>query len=109
MPLEPGNETAGEGMSKAIYDEIVSQLSGSLNDLEPEAQNAVTQQWQRLAFAIATGVISHLKSNMEIFGIRASGPVTTDVTVTIGGAEVTGVGTGNVITNQSGATTGHVR
>ena len=109
MPLDAGNNTASKGMSKAIYDQIVIQLSGNLNDLEPEAQNAVTQQWQKLAFAIATGVICHIKSNMEIFGIQASGPVTTDVTVTVGGVEGSGAGIGNVTTEQSGATTGHVR
>jgi hypothetical protein len=109
MALVPGNNTASVGMSKAIYDEIASQLSGNLDGLEPDAQDAVEQQWQKLAFAIATGIISHLKSNIEIFGIQASGPVTTDVTVTVGGAEGSGTGAGNVITEQSGATTGHVR
>ena len=107
MPLEPGNETASEGMSKAIYDQIVIQLSAGFNDPDPPV--TVDGQWQKLAFAIATGVINHLKSNMEIHGIETSGPVTTDVTVTVGGAEGSGTGTGNVTTEQSGATTGHVR
>jgi hypothetical protein len=101
-----GDPQASSGLSKAIYDEVNNQLSEgmALGDLEK-----VQPSWRKLAFAIATGVVNHLKNNMEIFGIQTSGPVTTAVTGTVSGTTVTGTGTGNVSTSQSGATTGHVR
>jgi hypothetical protein len=109
MALEIGDQKASSGMSQAIYEQLNTLLSPPLQDMAPADQEKVRDGWRQLAFAIATGVINHLKSNMEIFGVQTSGPVTTTVTGTVSGSTVTGTGTGNVTTNQTGATTGHVR
>jgi len=106
MPLDIGNQQASSGMAKAIFDEIESQLSVGMS---PDDLADVRPSWQKLAFAIATGVINHIKSNMEIFGIQSTGPVSTTVTGAVSGTTVTGTGTGNVTTNQTSVTTGHVR
>ncbi len=84
-------------MSKAIYDEIANQLSSGM---KPDDLDKVRPSWQKLAFAIATGVVSHIKSNMEVSGIQVSGPIT----VAVSGTQ--GTGTANL--NQSGTLTGHV-
>jgi|SRR5215468_3135082 len=106
MALDIGNQQASSGMAKAIFDEINNQLSGGMS---PGDLANVQPSWKKLAFAIATGVINHIKSNMEIFGIQSTGPVSTTVTGTVSGTTVTGAGTGNVTTNQNSVTTGHVR
>src|SRR5262245_30951817 len=110
MALEIGNQQASTGMSQAIYDQLNALLSPPLENMAPADLEKVRDGWRKLAFAIATGVVNHIKSNMEIFGIQTSGPVTTAVTGTVSeGTTVTGTGTGNVTTAQSGATTGHVK
>lgn len=114
MAMLVGDFNENPGMAKAIFDALEDALEETLEDavedgMPPEDLDKLRSNWQKLASAIATGVINHLKSNMEIHGIEASGPVTTDVTVTVGGAEGSGTGVGAVTTEQSGATTGHVR
>jgi hypothetical protein len=106
MAMQIGDAGATAGMAKAIFDEIENQLSGGMS---PGDLANVRPSWKKLAFAIATGVINHIKSNMEIFGIQSTGPVTTTVTGTVSGTTVTGSGTGNVTTNQTAVTTGKVR
>jgi hypothetical protein len=69
----------------------------------------VQKSWKKLAFAIATGVIEHLKSAMEIKGIQSSGSISIPVTGTIsGGTNVSGTAAGSVTTNQTTPFTGHV-
>jgi hypothetical protein len=105
MALQAGDPNATTGMGQAIFNEIENQLSAGM---KPEDLNNVRPSWRKLAFAIATGVINHIKANMEISGIQTTGPVTTTVTGTVSGTTVTGTGTGTVNTTQSGPTTGHV-
>lgn len=107
MALDIGNQTATSGMSKAIYDQLDALLSPPLAGM-PDIEK-VRDGWRQLAFAIATGVIGHLKSNMEVFGIQATGPVTTAVAGTVSGTVVTGTGTGTINANQTGPTTGHIK
>ena len=106
MALEIGNSDATSGMSKAIYDELENQLSGGM---KPDDVEKVRPSWKKLAFAIATGVVNHIKDKMEITGIQATGAVNISVTGTVSGTNVTGTGTGSVNTNQSGSTTGHIK
>jgi len=105
MPLEIGNENATAGMSQDIYKEIDQLLS---EGIEPADLENIRPNWKKLAFAIATGVITHIKANMEISGIQSIGDVSTRVQGTVSGSSVTGSGTGTVNSTQSGATTGHV-
>ncbi len=76
MALEIGdiNKKPGEmgGMSQAIYDALYKNLKGGFKNGLPKE---VIDGWKKLAFAISTGVIEHIKSNMEINGINTSGKV----------------------------------
>lgn len=101
MALEIGDATAASGMTKAIYDQLNTLLSPPLQGLKPEDLQKVQDGWKQLAFAIAGGVVSHIKANMEIFGIQSSGTAS----VTVGGNP----GSGTVTASQTGATTGHVK
>jgi hypothetical protein len=92
MALVIGSVNADAGMSQAIYQVIDAQLAPPLQaavDKAPEpqakkmAQNALDgarEGWKKLAFAIATGVITHITTNMEICGITVTGIVPTVVT-----------------------------
>jgi hypothetical protein len=90
MPLDIGSPNASTGMSKAIFEELDNQLSPPLQDAidkaignaKYEAQKALEKarkSWQKLAYAIAKGVIDHILLNMEIVGIKTSGDVMTTV------------------------------
>ena len=105
MALDAGTTNADAGMSGAIYQAIDAQFATPLRDAitnaKDDAAKKIAQQnlsdaqqnWQKLAYCIAKGVVEHIKSNMEITGIQSSGTVS-----------------GNrVNTQQSGATTGLVR
>jgi hypothetical protein len=72
MGLDPGGADAADGMAKAIYDQINTQLQ----DLQaPDALPVAQDTWKKLAFAISTGVIQHIKDNMEIVGVQTTGDV----------------------------------
>lgn len=128
MALNIGSVTADEGMSKAIYSQIDTLLAPPLiNAVEQaeglakaEAQKALDgarEGWQKLAFAIASGVVEHLIANLEVVGIRAQGSVTVGVQGSTGPAApanhlhaVSLSGTANnVVFTQNNDGTGHVR
>jgi hypothetical protein len=91
MALIIGSKNADSGMSKSIYAEIDELLSPPLlkaiqdapsDDVKQEAQIALVaarQGWQKLSYAIAKGVIDHIKANIEIFGIETQGDINTSV------------------------------
>lgn len=95
MALDVGDEQATSGMSKAIFDA----LSKALAEPPPDVQTS----WQKLSFAIATGVVAHLKSNLEITGVSCTGTATTSVTGQVNGTAVTGQASGTVTLNQTGS------
>lgn len=105
MPLQIGDQNATIGMSRDIFQELENQLS---NGMEPEEVEKVRPSWRRLAFAVATGVITHITANMEISGIESAGDVETTIQGTVNVTDVTGTGTGTANTTQTGLTTGHV-
>lgn len=76
MALQIGDDKATYGMSKSIFNELERQLSSGMTS---EALGNVRPSWQKLAFAIATGVIEHIKSNIEICGVKTKGKVNTEV------------------------------
>ena len=76
MALQAGDAQARSGMSSTIYQQINAILSP---DIDPAALPKVQTSWKKLAFAIASGVIASLKSDMEIAGIQASGSFTAPV------------------------------
>lgn len=128
MALTIGTENADAGMSQAIYLEMDRLLSPPLQEAvnqaqgeaKAEAQKALDEArkgWRKLAFAIANGVINHIRDNMEVFGITTRGEVTTPLQGNTSVANpgnhqhnVNLVGTAsNVVFTQSNNGTGRVR
>lgn len=73
MALIIGNNTATSGMSKTIYDVINSEIIGNLHPDTPDSvKSSLEEQLKKLAYCISKGVIDHIKSNMEIKGIKSS-------------------------------------
>ena len=90
MSLIKGNESANTGMSKAIYEKMDKQLSPPLQEAIDEAEGEPKKvaedalkkariNWKKLSYAIAYGVIDHIRSNMVIQGVTTSGNVNTSV------------------------------
>lgn len=86
MALAIGDQTATSGMSKAIYDQIQATLEPDLADLGEDALVPIRESWQKLAFAVATGVINHIVANMEIRNVQTRGTVNTTVNGSTGPA-----------------------
>ncbi|HEX2084699.1 MAG TPA: hypothetical protein VHF89_03380 [Solirubrobacteraceae bacterium] len=97
MALQVGSVDAGSGMSKAIFDQIDALLSPPLEqaveaadgDVKAEAQQALDRardSWRKLSFAIATGVIGHVLSNLEVVGVQTRGDVAASVSGPTGAA-----------------------
>jgi hypothetical protein len=83
MALVAGSVAADSGMSKAIFEQIdpllspplqkaVDQATGDAKTQAQQALDAARDGWRKLSFSIATGVINHLLSNLEIRGVQTS-------------------------------------
>ena len=90
MALVAGSVAADSGMSKAIYDQVdlllspplqkaVDQATGDAKVKAQQALDGARDGWRKLSFCIANGVISHLKSNLEINGVQTSPTVNAPV------------------------------
>jgi len=90
MTLVPGSVAADSGMAKAIYDQIdpllspplqeaVAQATGDAKTKAQQALDAARDGWRKLSFCIATGVINHLISNLEVHGVQTSGTLNAPV------------------------------
>jgi hypothetical protein len=117
MALSAGNKDATAGMSKAIYDAMREALEADLAELSEDKRTPIRESWKKMAYAIATGVISHISSNMEVFGITTQGNVSTTVQGNTGSAppsnhlhsiSLSGV-ENNVVFTQNNNGTGRVR
>jgi hypothetical protein len=75
MALSVGNQDATTGMTKAIYDALREALEADLAELSEDQLTPIRESWKKIAHAIATGVISHIVSNLEVFGIATQGDV----------------------------------
>ena len=111
MPLKTGNISATSGMTKAIYDSIRDELE-PIEGMGEEDMKLIRKSWRKLSYAIANGVIGHIKSNMEIHGVEVSiSDVSTNVSVDTCPDETgagTGTGSGTATGQQSNDGTGHV-
>jgi Flp pilus assembly protein TadG len=99
LDIDKENENADAGMSQAIFLKMDRLLSPPLQEAVDNAKDAATKagaqkaldearkRWKKLAFSIASGVISYITANMEIFGVTVQGNVTTTVTGNTGTAE----------------------
>ena len=83
MALEPGDETATSGMTQAIYEKIRDVMEPDLVDLRKEDLEDMRKGWRKLSFAIAAGVINHIRSDMEIVGIQTKGTVGASTVTTV--------------------------
>lgn len=101
MGLEIGEITSSSGMSKAIFDQLNTILSPPLDGTPPEDMETIRDSWRKLAFAIATGVIEHIRLNMVIKEITTQG----DISATVLDDTATQEG---VIFSQNNDGTGHV-
>ena len=90
MALVPGSVAADSGMAKAIYEQIdpllspplqkaVAQATGEAQVAAQQALDAARDGWRKLSFCIATGVINHLLSNLEVHGVQTSGTLNAPV------------------------------
>ena len=98
MAMNAGDASAGSGMALAIFNRM-DQLLGP--KIPPDALEQARQGWRELAFAIASGVVDHLRSSLEIQSLQVGGSVTLSV--------ASNQATGNITLTQTGATTGLVR
>lgn len=118
MALQIGNVEATTGLAKAIYDQIEANMGPDIADLSDDDKTPVQEGWQKMAHAVATGVVQHLLGNMEVYGIQTSG----DVNVAISGSTRSGGNpahthdAGSLSGSQAGAVfsqsnngTGHIR
>ena len=128
MAMIIGSVNADAGMSQAIFQVMDNQLSPPLQNAvdnaegeakakAQEALDGAREGWRKLSFAIASGVISHITANMEIFGIATQGNVNTTVQGNTGPANpanhlhnvnLSGVAT-NVTFTQSNDGSGRIR
>lgn len=86
MALEIGNLGATAGMTKAIYDQIRANIEPDLGDLSEEDLEPIREGWKKLAHGIATGVIQHLLSSLEVRDIQTRGTVTVSMSGSTGSA-----------------------
>jgi hypothetical protein len=97
VALVIGSVNADSGMSKAIYDQVdallspplqaaVDEATGPAKPKAQEALDAARDGWKKLSFAIATGVIGHVVSNMEVVGVQTRGNVNASVSGSTGAA-----------------------
>jgi hypothetical protein len=76
MALEIGDQGANGGMTKDIYDKLNEVLKPKV----PPANLADAQKgWKDLAFAIASGVVTHIVNNASVTGVSVAGSVTLPV------------------------------
>lgn len=69
MALIIGDENGTQGMTKAIYDKI-RQVMEPIDGMSEEQMTDIRASWKKLSYAIAHGVVSHIKSNMELKKIK---------------------------------------
>src|SRR5258707_902478 len=72
MALSIGDQGASAGMTKDIYDKLNEVLKPNV---PPENLSAAQKGWKDLAFAIATGVVTHIVNNAAVTGVSVSGDV----------------------------------
>jgi hypothetical protein len=67
MSLNAGDREATQGLTAAIYTALDAELRPPLEDAETKPEDITQSQeaWKKLSFAIATGVINHLKRDPD--------------------------------------------
>ena len=97
MALVIGTEAADAGMSKAIYEQMdrllappleqaVAAASGDAKKAAQKALDEARKGWQKLAFSIAHGVVTHLRANLVVRGVQTRGDLNVPVSEQTQGA-----------------------
>lgn len=73
MALSVGDIGATSGMTRAIYDQLQASIEPDLPEMPPDDLEAVRDGWRKLAHAVATGVVAHLRSNLEVVDAATEG------------------------------------
>jgi hypothetical protein len=105
MAMQIGDDQASSGMTKDIYDKMDQLMAPAV---PPANLEDARKGWRKLAFAIASGVVTHINNNMEVAGIQAQGNVSITVNGTVGGSQASLSGSTTVTTSQIAPSTGHV-
>lgn len=85
MALIIGDASASSGMSKVIYDSV-RQVMEPIDGVSEQDMAPIRDSWKKLSYAVAKGVVDHIKSNMEISGVTTQGNVNTSVQGSTGSA-----------------------
>lgn len=75
MALIIGDENASQGMTKVIYEKI-REVMEPIDGVEGDQLEDIRESWRKLSYAIAHGVVNHIKTNMEIKKIQTIDKVT---------------------------------
>ena len=85
MALDIGNPAATTGMTKAIYDKMNEVMSSSLDGLSADEAEPIRDGWRKLAHAVSTGVVEHIRDHAEVVGVVTRG----DISATVAGDTAT--------------------
>lgn len=110
--LPPPDDMTTGSMSYLIYNELNQLLSPPLQaSMSAEQLDEVRTGWKKLDYAIAKGVIEHLKNNLEVYGIETRGDltITGNTGTTSDHLHALNLSIPQVSFNQSNEGTGHVK
>lgn len=82
MALIPGDIDATTGMAEAIYAQVKANIEPDLPD--DMDLTDVRLGWQKLAHAVAAGVVAHIQTNLEVRDAATNGTPVRDVDGTTG-------------------------
>lgn len=66
-------------MAAAIFDQLQANIEPDLGDLSEDELEPIRDGWRKLAHAVATGVVAHLQSNLELVDAATEGVPERDV------------------------------
>jgi hypothetical protein len=90
VPLQIGSADAQSGLTKEIFTSMDTLLSppfqaaidaaaGDAKKVPQKTLDDARAGWKGVAFAVATGVITHLRANLEIHDVEVTGNVNAQV------------------------------
>lgn len=88
MAMEVGNLNAQSGLTRQIFEELRAVYEPDvIDDVDGETLETLRAAWRKLAFAVAKGVVEHLRDNLEIHDVRTRGNVATEISGTTAAAD----------------------
>ena len=77
MEANTSHSEAIEGMKQAIYEALQHNLGSGLETLNQDDLDAMREGWRKLALSIATGVVSFIPTNLEVYDTTTETPLET--------------------------------